>query len=72
MPAHKLKKISPGMIRVVDAFAKEVPLHKMAKNENITVHGINKRLKAVRKLLDVYSTSGAYRKLLLARKIELK
>lgn len=68
----KLEKITPGMLRVVQAVALGLTMEQIADQENISVHGVDKRLVKVRGLLKVQSTTAAYRLLLLAQKLELK
>lgn len=67
-----LEEITPEMLRAVEDIAKEKLVNDIATDEGVSIHCINRRLKKVRKLLNTYSTLGAYRVLLLARKIELK
>ena len=72
LDAELLEQLTPEILRVVEASAKERTVDEIAADEGVSIHCINRWLKKARKLLKTYSTFGAYRVLLLARKIELK
>ncbi|MCF8275282.1 MAG: hypothetical protein K9J17_01000 [Flavobacteriales bacterium] len=72
LDAKKLSEITPEMLRAVEASAMEKLVDDIAAEEGVSIYCINRRLKNARKLLNTYSTFGAYRLLLLARKLELK
>ena len=72
LDSELLEQLTPEILRVVEASAKERTVDEIAAEEGVSIHCINRRLKKARKLLNTYSTFGAYRVLLLARKIELK
>ena len=72
IPFKRLKKITPAMARVIECLAFNQTIEQIAEAEKITVHGINKRLQRVHKLLKMQNTITAYRILLLARILILK
>jgi DNA-binding NarL/FixJ family response regulator len=61
-----LKKITPAMLRVVEALALGDDKKVIAERENISLNSLNKRIDRLHKLLNVKSTISAYRLLLLA------
>ncbi|MCF8464868.1 MAG: hypothetical protein K9G41_08505 [Flavobacteriales bacterium] len=67
-----LKKITPRMARVIEARAMDMSMEHIAEAEGVKVYGLNKRINRVHKLLNVQSTTAAYRVLLLAGIIILK
>jgi hypothetical protein len=62
---EQLRKISPAMARVVEARAMDMSIDHISDMEQVSVNSLNKRLDRVHKLLQVRSTTAAYRKLLL-------
>lgn len=60
------------MSRVVEARAMDADMLEIAEAEHVTVNTLNKRIDRVHKLLNVKTTTAAYRILLLAGIIVLK
>lgn len=72
LDADTLKKITPAMVRVVEARAFDMSMAQIADREGVSVPGLNKRLDRVHKLLGVQSTTAAYRVLLLVGLLVVK
>jgi len=70
--AKALDQITPEMLRAVEDSAMDKMVHQIAEEAGVSIHCINRRLAKARRLLKTYSTLGAYRLLLLARKLDLK
>jgi len=66
LPEDVRKKLTPELLRVVLCKAYDFTCEEIAELENISVHGVEKRLDKVHKLLNVQSTPCAYRVLVSA------
>lgn len=72
LDTETLKKITPAMVRVVEARALDMSMAQIADREGVSVPGLNKRIDRLHKLLGVQSTTAAYRVLILVGLLVVK